>query len=411
MQLIYRKLFEVEIRHDYFLLPGIAVHYTTDYDIRKIFSVYPSEATVSLMRDQQMLFKRSGSGFVILVKAVLNPLTGIYHTVVDLSVAMAFTFYWKLEDPYFENFTNRRLIEAGKKIYYFSNRTGVATGGISYLNRQIAPFGTAYPPDPQYRLGDIVSEGGQTYEMIAQEAPLINFLANAAKWQSIAATVINFVNPSDRITWQDSRWTWQRPNMNPGEFIVANLFDINGLPVDTGVIMGTRKPQNEYRSSMNPAEDLNFVMDLGGIRPGLYRMDIHESSGLTQQSFYLMDRKALPGLYGVSEFFISGAPAPLTFTIQDPVSKVWQLDDPEKNFMIRFPNRRTRWKYLNQDLTVFNEPPTPRPLTQFYSAYTVPGPGGSTLNLPDPKVNQIVPDLDPVTNLVKNIFSNIFLNK
>ena len=213
------------------------------------------------------------------------------------------------------------------------------------------------------------------------------------------------------ITWQGSRWTWQRPNIHPGEFIVADLFDVNGLPVNTGVIMGTHTPQNEYRSSMNPAEDLNFVMDLGRIRPGLYRMDIHESSGLTQQTFYLMDRQALPGLYGVSEFFVSGAAAPLTFTVQDPVSKRWELDDPEKSFMIRFPNRLTRWKYLNQDLTVFNEPPTPRPLTQFYSAYSVPGPGGSTLNLPDPKVNQILPDLEPVTNLVKNIFSNIFLNK
>jgi hypothetical protein len=124
-----------------------------------------------------------------------------------------------------------------------------------------------------------------------------------------------------------------------------------------------------------------------------------------------MDALKMPELYGVSEFFVSGATAAFEFIKEYPVLHRWVLDNPNKKFMIRFRNRLTRWRYLNQDQTVFNEPLLPRPLTKEYSAYSVPGPGGTTINLPDPSIASIAPEFETSTQLVKNIYSKIFLTK
>jgi hypothetical protein len=409
MQIAYRILFEVEIRHDYFLLNAVATTYTTDYDIRNIFLIVPSEETAAVMRDHKMIFRNTAKGFVVLVSAELVTAPNVFATIIDFSSDMCFSFYWQLLDPYFENYTNRRLIEKGKQVYYFGNREGSVANTIPYLNNAIAPFGTTYLGEPLYRHGDIISETGQTFEMIDKDAPTGVFAP--AKWQLINTSVINYVNPGTRITWQPPRFEYKKPNTIPGEMIMANLFDTNNQPVDLGTIPLTNQPQNTYQCSFSTLDPVNFVMDLSAFSAGKYRMDIVESSGTTSQRFYLLDPMINPDLYGVSEFFVAAPLAAFRFITEDPVSHRWILDTTPKKFQIRFRNRLTRWQYLKQDQTIFDQPPTPRPLTKIYSGYNIPGPGGSTIHLPDPAVNTIIPDVEATTRLVKNIFSKIFLNK
>ena len=411
MQIAYRKLFEVEIRHDYFLLDAAATTYTTDYDIRNVFLIEPSKETAALMRDHRMIFRYTATGFAVLVSSELVTAPNLFATTIDFSSDLYFSFYWQLLDPYFENYTNRRLIEKGRQIYYFDNREGSVEAGIAYLNKAIVPFGTTYLNEPLYRLGDIVSESGKTHEMIDKDAPIIGFPGSPARWQLINTPVIHYVNPTSRITWQPPRFTYERPNTNPGEFIIASLFDTNNQPVDLGTIPQTNQPQNTYISSFNTLEPVNFRVDLSAFSAGKYRMDITDASGTTPQRFYLLDPLIKPDLYGVSEFFVTAPTAPFRFITEDPVSHRWILDTTPKKFQIRFRNRLTRWQYLKQDQTLFDQPPTPRPLTKIYSGYNIPGPGGTTIHLPDPAVNTIIPDVEAPTRLVKNIFSKIFLNK
>jgi hypothetical protein len=138
-------------------------------------------------------------------------------------------------------------------------------------------------------------------------------------------------------------------------------------------------------------------------------MEINESGGITRKIFYLLDPMIMPELFAVSEFFVSGAALPFQFSVEDPVLKRWVLDNPPKKFRVHFRNRLTRWKYLKQDQTLFHQAPAPRPLTQIYSGYQIPVAGGGTLDLPDPPVNPILPELETATNLIKNIYSNIFI--
>lgn len=411
MQIVYRKLFEVEIRHDYFILPGVVEKYATDYKVSRLFSIQPSPDTARLMQDYKMIFRSTASGFVILINAEFINSAAVFVSSIDLMNELSFTFYWTLNDPYVLNYTNQRILEQRKKIYYFSNRTGSVEGTVSYLNKAIPAFGTTYPGDPLYRLGDMVSEGGATYELIEKESPVINFPANVARWQKINNSIVNYVNPDDRMSLQGSRYVHERINSNPGEFITARLLDINSQVVPLGLIPGTNQPQSEYRAPLQGNDPVNFILDFSRLNAGLYTLEINENSGITQKSFYLIDPQLKNDLFGVSSFFVSGTAVPFRFIKEDPVLKSWVLDDPHKKFSIRFRNRLTRWKYLNQDETVFNQPPAPRPLTKTFSGYTVPGPGGTTINLPDPGVNKIYPELEVSTNLIKNIYSNIFLNK
>ena len=410
MQIVYRKLFEVDIRHDYFMLPGVTEKYSTDYKVSNLFSIQPSPDTVRLMQDYKMIFRSTPSGFVILINAEFMNSATVFVSSIDFLNELSFTFYWTLKDPYFLNFTNQRVLENKKKIYYFNNRTGSVEGTISYLNKAIPAFGNTYAGDPLYRLGDMVSQGGATFELIEKESPVINFAANAASWQKINNAIVNYVNPDDRIPLQGSRYVYERLNSNPGEFITARLLDINSQVVTLGLIPGTNQPQSEYRSSLNGSDPVNFILDFSRLKPGMYTLEINESSGTSQRSFYLMDPLLKNDLFGVSSFFVSGTTVPFSFIKEDPVLKRWVLDDPHKKFALRFRNRLTRWKYLKQDQTVFNEPPLPRPLTKTYSGYTILV-SGVTINLPDPPVNRIVPELEPVTQLIKNIYSNIFINK
>lgn len=412
MQIVYRKLFEVDIRHDYFLLPDVVEKHAKDYKVSDLFSIQPSPDTVRLMQDYKMIFRYTPSGFVVLINAesIKKDNTTVSVSSIDFLNELSFTFYWTLKDPYFLNYSNQRVLEDRKKIYYFSNRTGSVKGTVSYLNKAIPAFGTTYAGDPLYRLGDMVSEGGAMYELIEKESPVIDFPANAAKWQKINNAVVNYVNPDDRISLQGTRYIYERINSNPGEFITARLLDVNDKDAFLGFIPGTNQPQSEYRTSMYRSDHVNFILDFSRLKPGMYTLEINESSGTTLRTFYLMDPLLKNDLFGVSLFFVSVADMDFCFIKEDPLLKRWVLDNTHKTFTLRFRNRLTRWKYLKQDQTVFHQSPLPRPLTNTYSGYTILD-SGVTINLPDPSVNNIAPELDPVTQLIKNIYSNIFINK
>ena len=273
MRSLYRKLLEVEIRHDYFLLPGSVEKYPAGYDIFSIMTIMPSAQASKLMRDHKMVFRRTATGFIIFIQAeFISTATG-FASLVDINPGISLSFYWSLKDNRFINFTNHRLREEEKKIYYFSNRSASQAGSITYLNNAIPPFGTTYPDEVLYHLGDIVSQAGETHEMIEKEAPVIGFPGVPPVWQRINTSVVNYVNPGDRLRWQFSRFHHKRSNTSPGEFITYKLFDADGQPADLGFIKGTNRPQNEYRTSIITNEAVDHIIDLSHLDPGKYSME------------------------------------------------------------------------------------------------------------------------------------------
>jgi hypothetical protein len=408
MQSLYRPLLQVEIRHDYFQLPIPGARYLADYDVSTFIEIIPSQATEKLMRDHRMRLKNTRTGFTIFVEADFISAAIGFASLIDAEPNLYFSFYWILQDHRLLNYTNYPLRETTRSIYYFSNRTASQQGGITYLNQPIPPFGATYPNETVYHLGDIVSQGGQSFEMIEMESPAINFPANINKWQSIDAAITNYVNPFDRLKWQSAQYHHLRNNNTPGEFISYQLQDANGIAVPLQTIPGTNLSQSEYRAPLASAAAVDHTLSLDHLKPGKYTLTINEVGGPTLDTFYLLNDTLVPNLFAVSEFFVSGAAAPFQFIANNIAINRWILDDPAKNFLIRFRPRLTRWKYLKQDQTVFHQAPTLRPLTKTFSNYSIVV-GPDTINLPDPAVDPIFPDIDAPTKLLKNIFSQIFL--
>jgi hypothetical protein len=408
MKLTYRRLFEVEIKHDYFLLPGPGEKLPLDYDISSTLLIYPTRATEQLMKDYKMVFKTTATGFAIFISAEQITPPSSYASLIDLDPGLMLSFNWSLQNSHFLNFTNQRLKEREKSIYYFSNRSASSDAGTIYLNKGILPFGTTYLGETLYHHGDIVRETGETYEMIEKESPVVNFPANASKWQKISTSVVNYVNPHDRLHCRLGIFRHERVNTSPGELIEFDLLYADATPIDLGLVFGTDRPQREYIAPASGGDRVNHSIDLQHVKSGIYTMKISELGGITNHVFYLKQPFETFDLFGVSEFYVSGAASAFQFVTEDPVTKRWMLDASSKKFVVRFRNRSTRWKYLNQDLTLFNSPPDPRPLTRTYSGYEIITPDGP-LKLPDPSVDRIVPEIE--TELVKNIFSEIFLSK
>jgi hypothetical protein len=401
MQIIYRNIFEVQWHHDYFLVPGPVIKYPGIYDVRRLVSIWPDDRTQRLMQQYRMVFRNTARGFAVMAE-VTEVSPGSYALHIDPEPNDRFSFCWSLNDPLFVNYTNCRVNEPSASLYYLSNRTGTSIGAVAYLNKAVPAFGTAYPGQTSYWLGDTMVMGGKVYEAIEEDVPLVNYAANAAKWKQINSAVVNYINPGDRLLQQGTRFTYTRPNTLPGEWITWQLFDCNNNPVQ---FTGT----TAYRTSMKASEQVAITLDLGWLEQGAYRMVIQQQPAPAQLSFYYYNQLGRPPIAGVCECFINGASPAFTFCKKDPATQKWIIDTPNKTFMIRFRNRLTHWQYLRQDQSIFDQPPDPRPLTWFYSGYTVPGPMGSTIPMPDPTPARIVPEINPVTHLVKNIYSKIYL--
>jgi hypothetical protein len=407
MNILYRRLLDVEIRHDYFLLPGAGVSFTEDYDVRTLLKIEPSAATRQFLHDHRMTFRTSRTGFTIFVEAEQIQGTSTFVSVVDLEADMKLSFYWYLLNPHFLNYTNHRVIENGKKIYYFSNQSASTVAPTIFLNKAIAAFGTTYLNEPLYRLGDLIHQGGETYEMIDKESPTSNFPANLSRWQKINTAVVNYVNPGDRLRWLSKTFRHQRANTSPGEFITYNVLDADGNAIALPPVTGTSQPQTEYTASVFSFKPVDHTLDLSSLHPGKYTIKINQAGPLTQESFYLLDAMNVADVFAISEFSLLGVPAGFQFAQLNATLNRWVIDNTPKNFLVRFRNRLTRWQYFRQDQSLYHES-GPRPLSFTYSAYQ-PVISGSTVNLPDPKVNRIIPDAEPATRLIRNVYSPIFL--
>ncbi|MEI9921430.1 MAG: hypothetical protein WDO14_21985 [Bacteroidota bacterium] len=405
MKLVYKKLFEVEIKHDYFLLPS--EKYPLDYDISKTIGIAPTTGTEQLMKDYKIVFRETNTGFAVYIAAEQVGPTS-YASVIDSDPKLVLSFKWTLANPHFLNFTNQRLKESDRNIYYFSNRSASQANGINYLSKTLTPSSSTYFGEPSYRLGDIISYNNETYELIEKDSPVNPFPANALKWVKLSTSVVNYVNPSDRLHWCTDFFRHERNNTIPGETIRYKLLNVDGNVVDLGVTVGTDQPQSEYRTPVAASDRVNNSVDLQHIPAGKYTMQINESAGISNDEFYLSHRSEATRLIGVSDLFVTGAAAPFQFISQDPATLRWILSPTPLKFLVRFHNRLTRWRYLKQDGTVFHQSPDPRPLTRRYSEYEIAVAAG-TLKLPDPSVDSIIPEVD--ADLVKNIYSEIILSK
>lgn len=408
MKITYTTLLEVLIRHDYYYADldedGIR-EWPENYDIGRDLAIVPTAACRQLLRNYNIVFKATPAGFHLYARVLPSEVAapGNQQSFAFLEPTTCFTFLIKLKNPHFLNFTNLRLNATGKPIYYFSNRSGHASGGIPYLSHSMRIHNNPPPPGNQYYLGDLVLNNARTtiYEAISNPDNSVA-LTSINNWQEIDTNNARYVTALDRIGQLGPNYTFSIPNDHPDEPFFFQLIDEGGTPVPLGNIPNTNFPQSQ--ATAPPASEDTFIhrLHLGSIPTGKYTLRISHQD---DREVYLLDPLQHPDAFGVIELFASVSNADLRFVEYLPGGDPEESVLRPKTYQLRFKNRQTYWRYFRPDQTQLGTEPLRR-LSHFHTGLSF---GGALL--PDPDASLLHFERDPVSQEISKIFSDVYLNE
>lgn len=127
-RITYKEFIRLEILHQYFLDEGLNVfHEMTDevkekrmekYDVWDFLDFRPEDETAAKIRGHHFSFRKTESGFSIWVRVSDN---GDSAPFIALEDDIFLSFYVRIKDPLFFNYTDLPL-ETSRSVYYFSNK-------------------------------------------------------------------------------------------------------------------------------------------------------------------------------------------------------------------------------------------------------------------------------------------------
>ena len=435
----YRRLFDVEIAHDYFLSRGDAVleaqaaadraALTRLYSVNGFLEIRPDDRTTAVLAGHKMVFKTSAAGFTVAVQ--LDPLANDVRPMVPPGADFRLTFVLRLRDPRFVNYTE--LGPASTGFYRFGNDSQNSTAGINFLSTRVPAFAAArgyvageiraeaaaptfdlflavrdtgpsaapipadwrripadtFSASTTYRTGAVVLSANRVFRALIDN-PGTN-LNNAAEWQPVGVLGNQYVSAADAIL-----------PVSP----LLNL-TIDDLALSRATVRvfpsGGTAAATEQTFAAEQGTLRQVQIDLRGLTPGTFRVEILDAGAAVVRAFscYLAPLAAMENWFGVIDIG-SGAS---TFALLNADGTLRQ-----PRYVLRFLNRATRWRYIfpaaqqvgtgaevaveggNTRILVT---PGPRPLTRFGAGSRLQADSAATptvseeILLPAPEVNQV----------------------
>lgn len=366
MNLLFRKLAEVETLHDYF----------TDGRCT-VLKVVPSADSARAMNAGGILWRMIGHTLVLLAKVGAD---GKLHR--PLPQGLSLRFYLVPASDSFFTISNLGFDAGGSQRYFFSNRSGVSEGSARFLTQPIAPYdsGAVYAP------GDLVRSGGNLFEAVRPsggDRPARG-VSEAAWWMPKSAG--QYASSADLAEFTGAVYAF--PLAAPassvtaavwGEAAATEAFDV---PVRIADAVDWDDAQNVANVS------------LAGLPAGRYRIEVN---GESRTVFY--DEEAVARkVFAVLEIQ-TGLPESHAHSL---FTRDGSLRSPR--YTLRIPARSTRWKYVArtadvQDILDTNETVAARhhfDLTaprQFLSSKPIPLREApiSTLSLDSAQLGEVAP--------------------
>lgn len=447
MKILYKKLVEVIIRHDYYLesvdtetSPNAGWSFWTEgYDIRRDLEIVPTAECQRLLQDLKIVFKTTARGFILYARVQefeqTAPDPTLFYSFAFIEADSKFSFLLKPRNPYFSNYTNLRLTGDGPFLYYFNNRSDnlLTDQEVDELPAPIAFLSRPMPePDPDFsnfQLGDLVLRNDRVIEALTTTtaaAPTVSEESDYPDcspapdtdfdWHQLDVRDARYVTVLDRLPRRGPTFTYTRANAADiaGQLIRFELQNIDGHPVSLGNIPNTNTGQNRTYAPVDIAQPITHRIDLSRIPSGRYTLQV--TPGDPVGPFYWLNPIQYPDAFGVIELFATGSSGAFQFLDYAEAALPGESVLTPKTFEIRFKNRTTCWKYFDAQGVEANngdEPPVPirprRPLSKKYTGYSLPD---SDLQLPDAGVFLIHPKRDASdADIISHIFSEIYLNE
>lgn len=342
MNLRYKKVFSVELLHDFY-----ADKHCEDFEI------IPSVRTTSVLRGHGMLFKMIGNKLVVMVRVDENDKPSI-----DFGRSGKLTFFMKLINPHFINFTNLDYQPSEPKKYYFNNINQTKIGSTLYLNPKVDLYNSAN----DYAIGNLVANASDSvYEAIK---PALGASAHALtdKDYWISRGKIQYVNSSHLLEVSPYLYLF---NAASNTSFTVNVFGLNSTSgvYDVQVLDTVNLTFSEPQTTV--------PVYLEKLLSGKYKIDVNGET----KYVYTDSDAVYNNVFGIIEIF-NYLPGSNAFALYNSSGVAKQ-----SLFTINFANRSVIWKYIarSSDVTSVNDsrPPAdklsfiPQAGNQFISAKPV----------------------------------------
>jgi hypothetical protein len=397
--IMYKNLFEVKIRHHYFLNKGEKEwdSMTTEernnqeekFDVREILDITPTMDCTKLLNAQNCVFRKTASGILVGIKAKPDSANaGKFKPFVTLTNE-TFRFAIKLKDYNFLNYTALSLQSDRNKMYVLSNNNINSAGSYPSLS--------CIPP---------VFESGKTYmpgDMLSDNA-----ISQTRLYTALVKTTANPTGSADWLTENQGTDT-------PMSYINLN----DNYPVANGFFTYTMKEKDSIPivqikdaagNTINPKMEIllgDFYIlqvDMLKYKEGFYNIKIDSNNPAyhDEVTFYLMQGSNSP--FAVIEIKV--------ISRQSEYDLINQGSLTSPVFEIRFRNRHTYWRYISKKFSSPFITEDPLPLTRFGNIEVLKPPEPEeteTMSLPNPSVSLI--KAEALANPIETKFySDIHIN-
>jgi hypothetical protein len=227
----------------------------------------------------------------------------------------------------FFNYTNLPFTYTAGKIYHFTNRNNNGSNGKNFLS-----LPTPYNNTATYKPGDLATNvSGTVFEAIRTSTgvppPADNVLSDSWIQVDPATGRNRYMSEADAVQWLPSRSTYHFTADQSSANIQVWGYDLVARDYTHSVLTQTISFTHPTRA---------FTLDLTGLPPGRYKMNINGQEG----GIYLNDELIGADAFAVIEIFQESS-LPATCQLLDGSNN---LKSPL--YSLYFLNRSTIWKYI-----------------------------------------------------------------
>ncbi|MEW7289070.1 hypothetical protein [Aquimarina sp. 2304DJ70-9] len=433
--IIFKRLFEVQILHDYFLTtvdatPSIVSFFDKSkidkenliarklenglYDIRSLFEIEPVGATKSILNNYKLILAKTALGFIVGTEVIVENQAGetVYKPRLEFDSDINLTFSIKPSVSFFNSISNISLRPPFPSIYYFTNKDKEEFDEtpFPYTSLPISNKVNPHQDGVQYEMGALADFGGTIREALQYTDG-----NDPSHWEDI--TDKRFISNADRVLLPHNfNYTFKKEqNITQVDFVLEDesntelkTISITGLEVLEGVFLNfTRVDENNENSDLIPEGFYTLKVKAGGVPEVAHSINLN--STIYDKNYFAIvdirfDEQDSPHSLLDADNFLKTRINALDEKITHPV------------FEVRFKNRRTYWRYNREGdfsapeiaatATFLEHQPEklislkPKGLTETL----VPFINGTTLMLPPPRMSSIKIEKE-------RIFSEIFINQ
>ncbi|TPN83957.1 hypothetical protein [Aquimarina algicola] len=428
--IIFKRLFEIRVFHDYYLITGDGTSFydrnqsdkenilskkllNRSYDVSNILSIEPDTVTKENLRRNKLVFAKTALGFIVGIEVIPENLSGEvrYKPRFELNTDLHVSFNIRPVVTLFNSITNIGLKSILPSIYYFTNK-----GKTEFVNATQTPH-TSYPlsntilqfqQGRNYEMGALANFGGITKEALQ------NTNSNQADhWEDTDDK--RFVNQADKILLPHVfKYQIQEPqNDTQLEFQLLDSGNSTVKTLQKTITTTTRDVVLDFEKETN-----NSTAAL--IPNGFYTLKITGDSGLEliyplYLNSSLYDRNQL----GVIDIRLDEQNSPFSLLDTNGFLKAKINANGDKVshpvFELRFTNRKTYWRYNKEVAFNASEITATSAFLQHngkrltsikpkgLTSTLVPFKNGNSLLLPPPQQTAIKVEQE-------KIYSDIFIN-